>query len=727
MKSFFASIALILVFCCAKTFANNPDSLKKALTRQRDVARLPTLVRLCESDFKGVISEEEARAYAQEIFQWAKRVGDTAAQIKGCLCIAINQDNTLPTQDRQVWLSKAQQLAKSRLDLMPDVLYRWANYYAESGREDSAYLYINEAIRLTEKLHLRSKQSFMLASAARIYSSNGKTTIADSLCRLAFYYCQDANDSLAVFSRWGGIQKDFGHPEEAAKAFLKAHQLSLRLGNYVMAAFSLNQYASILRDDGQYEQAVAYFEEVIRLSQRAQYASTLAGAYNSLGVLYQRGKDYTKALHYYRLALTLKKEIGRPKKILNTIQNMVALYALLGQNDSCLALCRQYLPLSKTIKYAQIETQLSFFAAMAAAKMGRSAEARQYLAVGEKMLKEVKIVEELPEIYQNAAQTYAKLGIFEKAFQYQILFQGARDSVSNLEKSRTITEMETRFETQKKEQQIAVLAKDNQLKRTQQTALFGGLALLSLLAVLLWRNTRVRMRQNEVLSQTNDALNRKNNEVQTLLREIHHRVKNNLQIISSLLRLQARRVHDKNALEALRTGQARVRSMALLHQRLYQGEQLKDIPMPAYLSELSESLLDAYGLDEDRIRFQTDFDDIALDVDVAVPFGLIANELITNSLKYAFPNEREGVIRLVFKRHTEGVCLEVSDNGIGVNLSNGKPVVNSTSFGLELVESLAQKLNGHLVFSNGQGTKTELIVPFVHIEKVKKQSEKETV
>ena len=177
----------------------------------------------------------------------------------------------------------------------------------------------------------------------------------------------------------------------------------------------------------------------------------------------------------------------------------------------------------------------------------------------------------------------------------------------------------------------------------------------------------------------------------------------------------------------MRTGQARVRSMALLHQRLYQGEQLKDIPMPAYLSELSESLLDAYGLDEDRIRFQTDFDDIALDVDVAVPFGLIANELITNSLKYAFPNEREGVIRLVFKRHTEGVCLEVSDNGIGVNLSNGKPVVNSTSFGLELVESLAQKLNGHLVFSNGQGTKTALIVPFVHIEKVKKQSEKETV
>ena len=712
MKRIIQVAAFCFFFLSQNTFANNPDSLRKVLAQQQAAARLPTLVRLCESEYKSVISNEEARLFAQEIFKWATASRDSAAQIKGCLCIVTNQDNSSGTSDSPFWLEKAGNLAKNQPELMADVLFRWTNYYAELGKSDSARLFIHRAIDLCEKHQLRSKQSFLMAVAAKMYSNGKKTTTADSLLKLAFRLCQNAKDSAVVFSNLGSVQKDFGHPEEAAKAFLKAYQLSIQQNNWIVAAFNLNQYATILRDEGKHDQAIRYLEEVIELSKRAQYAATLASAYNSLGVLYQKSKEYEKSLEYYRLALSLKKEMGRPKKILNTIRNMAELYIFVGQNDASLALCRQYLPLSKEIKYVQIETQLTFLAAMAAAKMGKKIEAQQYVSEGEKALLNMKIVEELPETYQLAAQTYSTMGNFKQAYQYQILFQNARDSISNAEKSRTITEMETRYATQKKEQQIAVLAKDNQLKQTQQYASIGGLFLLTILAVLLWRNNLNRQRHNAVLAQTNGELTQKNNEVQTLLREIHHRVKNNLQIISSLLRLQARRVVDEGAIEALRTGQSRVRSMAMLHERLYQGDTLKSIPMRSYLSDLVQSLFDAYRTDEDRITLTTDFDDVTLDIDTAVPIGLIANELITNTLKYAFPDDRQGEIHLKLIRETTHFKFLISDNGIGIPLSiDGKPVTKRTSFGLELVESLTKKLNGTLIFANDNGTKIELTVP----------------
>jgi two-component system, sensor histidine kinase PdtaS len=607
-------------------------------------------------------------------------------------------------------LARAQALATHRPELMTDILFRWANFYADLGKSDSTKWYINQGIRLAEKHHLKSKQAFLLSILAKMESGKGKGRVADSLSQLAFGLCQNRRDSADVLSNFGGVQKDLGKPEEAAKSFLTAYKMSLQNENYVLAAFVLNQYATILRDEGQSEQAIKYLEEVVRLSKQIHYNTTLASAYNSLGVLFQKNKNYDQALTYYELAMSLKKSMGRPKKILITARNMAELYWNTQKYAPCLAFCQSYIPLSIELKNAEIQSDLAFLAAMSATKTGQKKLAQQYVNMGETAMKNMKTREEMPEVYQFAAQTHALMGHFEQAYAYQIQFKTLQDSITSVEKSRTISELETRYETNKKAQQIAVLAKDNELKRTQQYALFGGLASLILLALGLGFNIRSRKRSNDILAKTNGELTQKNHEIQTLLREIHHRVKNNLQIISSLLRLQARRVSDENALDALQTGQARVRSMSLLHQRLYQGEALKNVPMRPYFSDLTESLLAVYQNDDNPIDLQMNIDDIALDVDTAVPLGLIANELITNALKYAFVDKKEGKIELTLRQEATGFRFLVTDNGIGIPLSiNGKPVTKRTSFGLELVESLAQKLKGTLLFSNENGGKVELI------------------
>lgn len=713
LKTLSVFILLLLFF---RLSANNPDSLKQVLMGRQGAERLPVLLQLCDTQFKGQLNTTEARGFAEEIIRLSTAARDTAAHVEGCLCIAINQDKSSDASDAAKWLAEAQALAADRPDLLVKTLYKWADYYYELGQIDSSLVYLTKALKISQSNHFATEQVKLLGRLAKIYGNKGQTALADSLGRRSFFYCQNMQDSAMAYSRWAIVQEDLGHPDEALPAFLAAYRINKKLGNSVLATFNLQQAASILREEGQYEQAIGYLEESIQLSQSAGNLSGLASAYHSLGSLYTARKSYDKALNYFRLALSMKKDIGSPKKVLNTIVNMADVYVRTAQYDSCLILCREYLPLSRKIEHKIAESNLSFLGSISAAKTGRTALARQYLASGEQVISRMKARQEMPDVYQLAARSHAELGNFEKAYQYQALFQALQDSIFNAEKSRIISEMETRFETEKKERQITTLGKENELNnarianaRIRQFALLICLALVGLFAFFLWRNAAGRKRLNTALAKTNAELNLKNTEVQTLLREIHHRVKNNLQIISSLLRMQSRRTSDENTLEALRTGQARIRSMALLHQRLYQGEQLKDIPMQAYMTELSESLLDAYRIDEDRVHFHTEIDEFELDVDTAIPLGLIANELITNSLKYAFPEDRNGDILLALKKTDDGFALEVSDNGIGMKLTNGKPAANRSSFGLELVESLAQKLNGQLVFSNGQGAKTTLI------------------
>lgn len=698
--------------------ANNFDSLRQTLQGQYGAQRLPTLLKLCDSQYRGIIPNAEANGYGKEILHLASVLKDTSALVEACLCIANSQDRTAEGSDALRWLRKAQSLARRYPTLQTKVFFWKASYYYELGKLDSALLMIQGGDLIARRHQLLSERVKLLGTAAKIYSSNGQAQVADSLGRLAFGFCQNRSDSAIAYTRWGSVQEDLGKLDLALPAFYTAYRLEKKEDNNIMAAYNLQQCAGILRDQGRYQQAIKYLQEAVQLSKAIGNVTGLAAAYHTLGGLYKRTRDYEAALKSYQLSLSLKKDIGRPKKILNTILDMSILYGYTARYDSCLHLCRQYLALSQQIEYKLAEATLALWGSIAAAKNGNSALAQNYLSEGEKALAQVKAKEEMPELFLFAAKAAETARDYSKAYRYQTLFQSAQDSIYNTEKSRIIAELEAQFENKKKEQQILVLAKENELSRariatarTRQLALSGSIALIALLALVLWRNARRGKQQNQLLEKMNATLSHKNDEVQTLLREIHHRVKNNLQIISSLLRLQARGLDDKGAQDALRISQSRVQSIALLHQRLYQGQELKDIPIRPYIEELTLSLADAYRLDEHQIRIHTAVDDFSLDVDTAMPLGLIMTELIINAIKHAFVDGRKGEIRLILQKDGDDLRLLVADNGLGLKLSEGKPVHTIHSFGLELVASLAQKLDARLVFSNGQGTSVELTVP----------------
>jgi len=187
-----------------------------------------------------------------------------------------------------------------------------------------------------------------------------------------------------------------------------------------------------------------------------------------------------------------------------------------------------------------------------------------------------------------------------------------------------------------------------------------------------------------------------------LLKEIHHRMKNNLMIISSLLNLQSRYIKDEESKNIFKESQNRARSMALMHERLYQSADLKSIDFGDYISTQANDIYHTYVMDTNLIKLNIDVDDLRLDINTSIPLGLIVNELVTNSLKHGFPEGKSGEIGIIFHKQDENYILEIKDNGVG--FSEDIDYNNTDSLGLQLINNLTDQIDGEIEFNTSSGT-----------------------
>jgi len=193
-------------------------------------------------------------------------------------------------------------------------------------------------------------------------------------------------------------------------------------------------------------------------------------------------------------------------------------------------------------------------------------------------------------------------------------------------------------------------------------------------------------------------------EKETLLDEIHHRVKNNMAVVASLLKLQANNTEDERVKKVLKESQNRVYAISAANETLHDSENLSEIDLKMYLSKIATSIFQTYSINQDRIILNISVEEIPMSIDQASSIGLVINELISNSLKYAFPDERKGEINVSMKKLDEELELIVMDNGIGV--PEGFAWRNSKSLGLKLVITLVEnQLDGSLDMESGNGTK----------------------
>ena len=210
-------------------------------------------------------------------------------------------------------------------------------------------------------------------------------------------------------------------------------------------------------------------------------------------------------------------------------------------------------------------------------------------------------------------------------------------------------------------------------------------------------------RAEQVVRASAEQLKASLQEKEVLLKEIHHRVKNNLQVISSLLKLQVNHIQDPSALEMFNESRNRIQSMALVHEKLYQSANLSRVDFGEYARSLSALLVRSYGAKAARIALKTEIEDVSLSVDLSVPLGLIINELVSNSLKYAFPGGRGGEVRIeIHRSEPNQIQLLVADDGIGFPAA--LDFRKTETLGMQLVRTLTEQIGGSIELRSDPGT-----------------------
>ena len=299
----------------------------------------------------------------------------------------------------------------------------------------------------------------------------------------------------------------------------------------------------------------------------------------------------------------------------------------------------------------------------------------------------------LSQAYYALGKAYAGVHDYEKAYKAFAEYDTLKNLIFTAESDQRISQLRTKFDVADKEGTISLQEDLIQKQKARQTQIIVIAVLLFLLLLLAYKAISNNRKKNRLLQKQNE-------EKEFLLKEIHHRVKNNLEIVSSLLSLQSAQIDDVDVLKVMAESQHRVQTMGMIHQKLYMGKNLAAVEMKDYFKNLVDYILDAYGM-EQRISIEVIMDTYELDIDVAIPIGLIVNELLTNALKYAFPNEKKGTIQIRLANTTGKLQLDVNDDGIGMNTKNKKV---EYGFGTQLIALLTKQLNGKIELNTEKGT-----------------------
>lgn len=420
----------------------------------------------------------------------------------------------------------------------------------------------------------------------------------------------------------------------------------------------------------------------------------LANSY--IATYYEKRKKYTEAIKY----MQENEELAEKNGLLSHIY---------------MAKKMRYDLLKKTGRYAEIsslaDTLFNLKDSLLSLQKREQLYELEAIYNTEKKQKEIVLLNSQKEIdAKNIALLNSKKVLADIELLRQMDIQEAlarentlMDSVVNREKaySQSITR-----EKEKEMALNAALGRENHLKSEQlkegkntRTGLIAGAALILLAGTIILFQYRRQRQKNTVIQKQADDL-------QVLMKEIHHRVKNNLQVISSLLDLQSMTIADNQASEAVKEGKNRVQSMALIHQNLYSEGNIKGIKAKEYITNLLQSLCDSYNISNDKVIVKTQIDDLNLDVDTMIPLGLLLNELVSNSLKYAFKDGRQGELNIILKEEARHLLLKVSDNGAGY--PEGMNTKDGRSFGMKMIRAFAQKLKAKLEIYNHNGAVVEM-------------------
>jgi two-component sensor histidine kinase/tetratricopeptide (TPR) repeat protein len=477
----------------------------------------------------------------------------------------------------------------------------------------------------------------------------------------------------------GVVLKNEKNFEEALSYYQRAEEIYVIDNNYYGLANIYNNIGNVLRYQKKYKEALRYYEFAIENRKKSKKLRRLGYTYNNIGIVYTEQKKYKLALEYLEKAEKQKLEFEDYETLAHTYLNFSEVYLVLNNAE-------------KYYYYADLSEKLS----------------RKYLH---------------DEIIRNLSVNHGKFeannGNYKKAYAHLSSVFQELDTLDAKSQKILTSVLQAHFREKQSKSEISELSEANDTLSNQKEeleynqrfsrkmiwALSLVLVVMVILVILLFVKQRALAEKKKELELTNERLRETtlgNEEKETLLKEIHHRVKNNLQIIKSLIRLQNSAVEDEKMHAILLEFEQRVSSMALVHESLYKSDDLAKVNVGSYYEDLINDLIEAYNVKQEvEAEISIDIEDLGLDT--LVPLGLLTNEIISNSLKHGFDRNTNGIIKVVLKNIEDGrFQLLIGDNGKGFDFE--KQRLNESSLGTELILALVEQLDGEYEFSNDGGS-----------------------
>jgi two-component sensor histidine kinase len=535
----------------------------------------------------------------------------------------------------------------------------------------------------------------------------------------ALKIAEDINDkdlTANILNATGIIYDYQGDYQKGLDYYLRALSLSEKIGNIVKAADYCGNIASVHFYMESDEKALEYYLKAMEMSKKTANKSGEAAAYQGMVTIYNRMNEPEKAIKYAQLDLELRQQMNDKRGLAYAYKNLGTIF----QRRKDFRKAEESYLLG--LKFAE-ETEQKIKIAVLNLQLGRLMNNSQqhqraipYLENVVKITKEMGVLREQSFAYEDLATAYANLGQFQKAYDFQKQYSNIKNDLITQDINAQTVRMQTIYETKNRDAKIKALEKETALKEevieksnSIRNLSIASLILVALIAGLFYNRSRLKQRSNTLLTAKNIEIEEKNKlveqsllEKETLLREIHHRVKNNLQIISSLLNIQSDNVTDPTVLSSIKEGQSRVQAMSLIHQNLYQSEHLSNVDIENYLKELVVYLSEMFAGQNKDIEIVVDANKIEFDIDTAIPLGLIVNELVSNAYKYAFDNQQKGKVHIGIKAINDtDYELNVKDDGKG--LPDDFDPTKSKSLGLKLVKILSKQLRGKFKSSSSNG------------------------
>lgn len=535
-----------------------------------------------------------------------------------------------------------------------------------------------------------------------------------------------------VKNRLGILHKNLNDLTNALELYFEALQIEQEQGLKNLEANTLLNIGVIYKLKDEYHLALDFYQKALEKFRAINSPMGIGRTSNNLGNIYRQQGDYEQALTYYNSALVIFKEMNRKSSMSKAYNNIGLANESLGKLDQAIENYEK--ALSIKLEEGAIYSVASNYSNLGSVygKLGDNKKAQEYFDLGFAFATKYNIRDEMAELYKQMAAFQEGRGNASEALNLYKKYLAYEDSILKSENNKRLVELQAIYalgeienENKLLDSKVKSLQAQEQLEKTNQGQLriiiYGLVVIVLLVGLLLanyYRKLRYIKRITRRLEETNLELNEtliSKDEKELLLKEIHHRVKNNLQVINSLLRLQSSKISDPQIEELFKECEARVKSMALVHEELYKTEDLSSVNIREYVEKLGTDLIEAYAVNK-KITFRSEVDINFMGIDTLVPLGLMINEIFTNSLKHAFNSEMiknpEVYIQIEFTDLRE-YEMRVGDNGSGM-----PPGINfdiPDSLGLELIQTLTEQLEGTITFDPSKPG-THYVVRFKNLD-----------